>query len=693
MAIYHIGPGGSPGNPGSELQPKQKFSDVASGLQPGDIVYYLTGTYGDIIEGIGNNGASNNPILVAAKPGHTVKLIGKANTPDLAVMDRSYVKLADLTLEYGYGQATTSGSNNQNRWNWVDISASNVTIDGVTVRKLVTASTWRTAQYDADYRASFNGGDREVGIQIRGNAQGIEIFNCEVSGVSMGVQLSGLSKDIWVHHCHIHDVVQSCFVVHGTDRGTTNPVGLLVEWCSLGRTWQEDIVQHDTSKDVLNSDTAINVTHCTYRYCFCYDAGENIIDLKSAGEICFEYNVCWGTVGSNNGWYTSSTDTPNRNSFACITKGANKSCRRTIVRHNVFVNNCKPVNVNGNNMKCYNNLMHFNNNDYSSTDSDYDPHTGSSLPLFVAFYMRRSSFVGTGFKNNIAGGCLRGPVLLGFHSSSTLDIDGNIYYVAGKGAEFVEDTGGTPKFVNRDYAGHKTLLASKSMVTGKDVNSKYFQNSASIKFNDLPDNPTLANVGATAYQSYDFGLQSDSPGKGASVPLTKTTNSGTGNKVKVADSTWFRDNFFNSHLIGDPVCIGGVKANVTLVNDSTNEITLDRTISWGLSADVQYGSVYNPDAGPNVAWITGGGSPTGTPAFLTGVAPFSVQFAYTGTGCTPDTFSYERSQDGGAYAEFATTQNPLSVFTLAGKYDVRLTATCPGGSPVVATKTNFVEVL
>ena len=78
---------------------------------------------------------------------------------------------------------------------------------------------------------------------------------------------------------------------------------------------------------------------------------------------------------------------------------------------------------------------------------------------------------------------------------------------------------------------------------------------------------------------------------------------------------------------------------------------------------------------------------TATP--LVGVAPLSVTFTDQSTN-TPTGWSWEYNS-GSGWVEFSTEKNPAYSFTVAGPYDIRLTASNSGGSGV-ETKTHYIAV-
>ncbi len=79
---------------------------------------------------------------------------------------------------------------------------------------------------------------------------------------------------------------------------------------------------------------------------------------------------------------------------------------------------------------------------------------------------------------------------------------------------------------------------------------------------------------------------------------------------------------------------------------------------------------------------------SGTPT--SGTAPLSVAFTYSGTGGTPDSFSWEKNSGSGwvAFSGSPTDENPTESFAL-GTWSVRVTATNTGGSDT-KTRTNYV---
>ena len=100
--------------------------------------------------------------------------------------------------------------------------------------------------------------------------------------------------------------------------------------------------------------------------------------------------------------------------------------------------------------------------------------------------------------------------------------------------------------------------------------------------NSLVANPLFTNT-ATG----DVTLLTGSPALEAGTPLTRTTATGSGAIVTVLDARWFSDGVLMRP--GDPIQVGTQLAVVNAVNYTTNQITLDRSLTtWAANAAVSY---------------------------------------------------------------------------------------------------------
>jgi len=119
------------------------------------------------------------------------------------------------------------------------------------------------------------------------------------------------------------------------------------------------------------------------------------------------------------------------------------------------------------------------------------------------------------------------------------------------------------------------------------------QNRPNFIKNSLQADPLFMNL-----PSNDFHLQENSPMIDAGTFLASTTNTGNGTVITVDDAAWFMDGF--GITTGDTIQLEGQTdwAILTTVNYTTNELTLDRALTWqtGLGVSLPYSNA-KPDLG------------------------------------------------------------------------------------------------
>ncbi len=91
--------------------------------------------------------------------------------------------------------------------------------------------------------------------------------------------------------------------------------------------------------------------------------------------------------------------------------------------------------------------------------------------------------------------------------------------------------------------------------------------------NNYEHNPMFTNAAAD-----DFTLQPGSPCIDAGGNLTTTVGSGSGTVVPVADSLYFTDGY--GVIDPDVIRVGDNRVQIVSINRSSNEITVDSSISW-----------------------------------------------------------------------------------------------------------------
>ena len=96
---------------------------------------------------------------------------------------------------------------------------------------------------------------------------------------------------------------------------------------------------------------------------------------------------------------------------------------------------------------------------------------------------------------------------------------------------------------------------------------------------NMEHNPQFVNAAGD-----DFHLQGGSPCIDAGGPLTSTVGPGSGTVVTVDDALYFTDGY--GIVAPDVIRVGSEQVTIVSVNYATNQVTVDRSISWPPSAPV-----------------------------------------------------------------------------------------------------------
>jgi len=282
-----------------------------------------------------------------------------------------------------------------------------------------------------------------------------------------------------------------------------------------------------------------------------YGASDTGIYIDGAKNITIENNSTYNNRG--HGIYTGNEDDYGSPS-PVITDGI-------IVRKNVSRNNLRNISIGGGYYGTSQNARVVHNTAVTNT-------TGKQGNYYLA--------KGTGHvaKNNIGYFGSTGAFYMlenGWNLTTNPTLNYNNYYPASA-------TGMRFWYGNNDSSW--TTLSAYSAATGQDANS-------------ISTDPKFTNLGAN-----DFTLQSDSPAIDAGDFLTRTTSSGSGTSVTVADARYFHGGYGISGVSGDTIRVGSNTVTVTGVNYSTGVLTVTPSISWNNNDGVSYAySGSKPDIG------------------------------------------------------------------------------------------------
>ncbi len=111
--------------------------------------------------------------------------------------------------------------------------------------------------------------------------------------------------------------------------------------------------------------------------------------------------------------------------------------------------------------------------------------------------------------------------------------------------------------------------------TVAEIESAYPANYA----DNVEYDPQFTNAAAD-----DFTLQPTSPCIDAGAPLTTATEAGSGTVVPVADALYFTDGY--GVIAADTIFVGSQRVTIVSVNYASNQLTIDRSISWSTNAPI-----------------------------------------------------------------------------------------------------------
>ncbi len=111
-------------------------------------------------------------------------------------------------------------------------------------------------------------------------------------------------------------------------------------------------------------------------------------------------------------------------------------------------------------------------------------------------------------------------------------------------------------------------------------NSRYANNF----WGNVEGNPNFVTYNPSG-GSYDLRLRAGSPAIDAGVDLTYTVGAGSGNVITVEDAWYFHDGY-GGMIAPDSLRVGSETVTIVSINYDTNQITVDRAISWGARTPV-----------------------------------------------------------------------------------------------------------
>jgi hypothetical protein len=560
---FYVSTQGNDSWSGTLVSPWRTLGKANATLVAGDTVYVRGGEYTGTIAPA-NSGSAGAPIVYTKYQHEVVTLLGESKAKkgvvaigwDLSSNSqgpaKSYIIVDGFIIRYVFASQLPDAPVFSNRFGYVCIANGNSRFN--VIRNCVIMQ-------DGDALDNFTSNYRQIGILVM-DALDTRIENNDMTGMWIGILMAGgPPRRNLIRGNYIHDIGSSAIDNGDPENGEGGVQGNIIEYNVLSGSVNEDGIQFEPNYDGPTS-TSLTNTGTIVRYNIVRNCAENAFDLKGASNLVFEGNVVYGNTGDNDGVVDGYDRT---GGMGGLMHGAQTLSRDVIVRNNVLYDN------NGGMLleqgyKIYNNTIVSNNRDYSGPNSSFFAPPGPGFTGMLSY--GDSAIV---IKNNIICQQAQGEVSLNPYAMKGAAIDGNMYSNSSS-VVFCDAGGGS--FTRYNYADWRSRLAAAG-VSGAEAHGLV----ASPSFRSVPLRPTSATTGL------DFRLSSGSSAIDAGTALTYTTNSGSGQSIRVGDAGLFFDGF--GATTGDTIVVGNAGwAVVTGVNRTTSTLQIDRSLSWTSGAAV-----------------------------------------------------------------------------------------------------------
>lgn len=602
---YHATPSGEGAKTGADSANAWSFTTAMDAVA-GDTVTLYAGTYPYIFSA-NHSGTSGSPIVFKAAAGQTVTLTGTSDS-DVGVVYfwGSYVELHGIVIVTAENPAYDAdyvigmgGSHNVLRK--CELSKSGDIMDAYT-----------------------NDSYRTRGIALSGTYNIID--SCYIRGMNEGIVLHGGSPRYHTIRADtIHASVNNGIICGGTNDGSSNWMGVLIESCVIDTCYGEDGIQWQQGTDPYSVEKNKGYIVRNNYIANCY---ENLTDLKGASYVVIEGNVLHTSNSDDDGLVNGAED---YGTGPALERGeTGHEDWFTVYRNNVlwdggaggvtishgtqFVNNTLA-----------NNRRHLTTSNYTDT-SDYRLRhvyiEGSNTyprSILNNIFVGQSNFVSVGFYNMNS-------------RTSILTMDNNIHYDSVSTAtrfNYATDDPTSERVYGLSEWQSVLAGADYSYILGGEAHSL----EADPTFVDFPLRPYGYNA------AWDWTLDTGSPGIDAGRCWTFASGSGSGSAALVIDNPYFFTDGFGI-IDGDSIMVDATARMILSINYSTSTLTLSDTCSWSDNDSVWYVSagarLDNVGAGIVPAADTSG-DPGAAPSTPTNLAP-----ANGSTTTSPVTFRWSK---------------------------------------------------
>lgn len=561
---YYVSPDGRDGDPGTISLPWRTLAKANRTLQAGDTLLIRQGVYDEVIEPF-HSGLPGQPIVYRCYRDEHAILRGQPNAKAIVSIGwemtgggwdgKSYIVIEGLRIQEHYHEGKAAAE-----------YPTHVLVYGVDSRHNEIRNCFIVRNNPIAKVREY--GEIDYGISISKSSDNL-IEGNHIQGMTrIGIMIGGKGRRNIVRDNVVLDCISSSIGI-GSSEGAIQ--GTLIEGNVLGGSITEDGIQFEPDYN-LEFDDGTN-QGVIIRDNVIFENAENAIDLKGASNVVIEGNCIYGNRGDNEGEYE---DEPDRNGgFGGIMHGNNAGSKDVIVRGNILYDNRSGIWMEQG-YKVYNNVIVYNNRDYTGPDSNYG-NTDAGPGGGDASALRKPSFTGVwlysrcakvAVLNNIVGGHHSAEISLGPNAEDSFRIDRNLYFndVETRFAFYR----GPYDWNTGTFASWTSHLLARASVTGADANSLVVE----------PLFLEVSEFSAGYRPVHRFCCEPGPPAIDSGCFLTRTSSAGSGARIELEDVGFFCNGF--GVVTGDIVQLEGrdERYRITHLDSAQNVIEVDRSLEW-----------------------------------------------------------------------------------------------------------------
>jgi parallel beta-helix repeat protein len=534
-AEYYVAKNGNNNNLGTEAQPWVTIQKAADAMVAGDTVYVKEGTYNEMVTAV-NSGSPGNYITYQAYPGNTVIIDGQ-NTRYEAIIAKNYIKVSGFILQNARYGLYAGGKNN-------------IIIDHVESRN-----------------------NSEMGIYIN-NSSHVEINYCYLHHNQAGFYLAGPSSYITIDHCHAE-----------YNTGGVAGIALYAYPDSNANTYVT-VSNCESNNNGMQGIWAQYTNYLLIKNNHLHDNGATGIQIETGSRyIVVDSNITEKNNNAYDGeygiWFDETMYGIISNNISRENEGGfSISQAYYIIMKNNFA---------------YNNKAQYNQSSCTfcaASSGGLSVTAGHAEHLGAPYGATNNSVIHNVFYDNGRDGVSTWGAARTLGDLTEIHDNYSKNNIISQNPA-VDDMSwaDADTFATNNYNLFYNTRALLIKYADTDYDFSGYKTASGWDADSVIGNPLFINP------SNDFHLQANSPAINAGDFLTRTTSTGSGTSVPVANAKYFSNGY--GVIDGDLIKIGSNNsARVINVDYDNNTITVDMSITWNTNDGVSYDySGSRPDIG------------------------------------------------------------------------------------------------